>query len=107
MAFTFLIQQFECLKQFGAGEPKLTGISTALLPLTAARRSEFDTNTEIGSYVQFLCLTGYQFEFVGFLHHNENSLTHLLCEKGKFDIALVLISVADDERVALDRKSVV
>ena len=101
VAHTLLVEEFERLKEFGAGESKLTSISPTFLPFATTGRSQFDTNTEIRLDIQFFCLACNQFQFIRFLDHNEDPLAHLLSEESEFDIALVLISIADNERVAL------
>ena len=55
VAHTLLVEEFERLQEFGAGESKLTSISPTFLPFATTGRSQFDTNTEIRPDIQFFC----------------------------------------------------
>ena len=44
---------------------------------------------------------GDEIQLVKFLHDDEDTLAHLLGEQGQFDIALVLVAIADDDRITL------
>ena len=97
----FLLQHFERLEQFRTGESKLAGVATALFPFAASRRGQFDSDTQVGLDIQFFGGLGNDVDFVQFFHHDKDALAHLLCQQGQFDVALVFVAVADDERVAL------
>ena len=101
VAHTFLVEHLQRFKQFGTGQSELRGIAAALFPFATAAGSQFDADADIRAHVQLLSHTGNDIQFVQFLHHDENLLAHLLCQQGQFDIALVLIAVTYDDRVAL------
>ena len=98
---SLLVENLQRLEQFRAGESELRGIAPALFPFSRARRSQFDAYAQVGSNVQLFGSLGNDVEFVELLHHNEDALTHLLCQQCQFYVALVFIAIADDERVAL------
>ena len=97
----FFVEKFECLEKFATGESELAGIAAAIFPFAATRRSEFYPNAEVWFDLKFFCNSCNGFQFIQFLDHNEDPFAHFLCEQGQFDITLVFISIADDERVAL------
>ena len=53
---------------------------------------------EFAGYYGF---TGNQLKFIHLLHDDEDLLAHLLCQQSQFDEVLVLVTVANDERVAV------
>ena len=97
-----LLQEVERREQFARVQTELAAVAAALLPLAAAAARELDAHTHIGPDTQLLGNIGYEFQFVGFLHHQEDSTPHLLRQQSQFHIALVLVAVADDERVGAD-----
>ena len=64
-------------------------------------RCELDANAEVGPHVEFFGGAGDDVEFVELLHDDEDALSHLLRQQCQLNVALIFISVADDERVAL------
>ena len=101
VAHALLVEHLQCFKQFGTGQAELRGIAAALFPFSAATGSQFDTDTDVRTYVQLLSHAGDDIQLVQFLHHDEDLLTHLLCQQRQFDIALVLVTITYDDRVAL------
>ena len=101
VAHTFLVEELKGIEELGTGETKLAGIATALFPFTAAAAGKFDANAQLRLDIEFLCHTGDDLKLVEFLYYDEDALAHLLCKQSQLDIALVLVAVADDERVAL------
>ena len=101
LAHSLLVEQFQCVEQFGACESELGSVSSALLPFSGARRSEFDANANIGHHVEFLGHLGDDFQFVSFLYDDKDLLAHFLRQQGELYVALVFVSVADDDGVAL------
>ena len=101
VAHTLLVEHLQRFKQFGTGQSELRGIAAALFPLATATGSQFDADTDIRTHVQLLSHTGNDIQLVQLLHHDEDLLAHLLCQQGQFDIALILVAVTYDDRVAL------
>ena len=97
VSHALLLQQFQCVEQFGTGESELAGVAAAFLPFAASAAGQFDADAEVGAHVEFLGYLGDDFQFVQFLHYDKDSLAHLLGQQCQLDIALVLVSVADDE----------
>ena len=98
---SLVVEYAERLEQFAAGESELAGVAAALFPFARSRRGELDAYADVGLYAQFLGGFGNDVYLVEFFHHDEDTLAHLLREQSQLDVALVFISVADDERVAL------
>ena len=98
---TFLVEYLQGREQFAGGQTELAGVTSAVLPLARPARSQFDSYAQVWHDIEFLGGLGDDLQFVEFLHDDEYALAHLLCEQRQFDVALVLVSVADDERVAL------
>ena len=73
----------------------------ALLPLAGTAAGQFDADADVGLHVQLLGFACDNLQLVHLLHHNEDMLAHLLCQECQFDVALVLVAVADNDRVAL------
>ena len=101
VAQSFLVQQFEGLEQLGTGESELRGVASALFPFAGPRGCQFDTDADIGFDVELLRYLGDDLQLVHLLHHDEDLLTHFLRQECQFDIALVLVAVADDDGVTL------
>ena len=98
---SFLFENLECREQFRAGQSELAGVAAALLPFSASRRGKLDAHAEVRLHAELLCRLGYDFKLVELLHHDEDSLAHLLCQECELYIVLVFVSVAYDERIAL------
>ena len=96
-----LFQEIKCLKQFAGSQSKLTGITTGFFPFTTTGRSKFNTNTDIGHYIQLLRHLGNKFQLIHFFYNEKNTLAHLLCKQSKFNITFVFISVADNQRIRI------
>ena len=96
-----LVDVVEGSKELTASETELAGIATTFFPFATTRSSQFDANTDIRTHVEVLGNLCDGFQLVQFLHHDKHALTHLLGKHSQFNVALVFIAVADDERVAL------
>ena len=92
-------QKIEGIEQFARIQTELAAVATALFPLAATRAGQFDADTDVGANLQPFRDVGNQFQLVQFLDHEEDAAPHLLGQQGQFDVVLVLIAVADDERV--------
>ena len=101
VAHILLVEQFQCFQQLGTGQTELRSVAAAFLPFSAAAAGQLDADADIGAHIELLGHLGDEFQFVHLLHDDEDLLAHLLCKQGQFDIALVLIAVADDDGVAL------
>ena len=101
VAHVFLIQEFQGFKKFGTCQAKLRGVATALLPFTRAAGCQFDADADIRTDIHLFGLTGDNLQLVHLLHHDKDLLTHLLCQQGQLNVTLVLVSVTDDDGVAL------
>ena len=98
---TLLVERLQSLQQLRRAQTELRGVAAALLPLARARRSQLDAYADIGAYAELLCGSGDESNLVHLLNDDENALAHLLRQQRQLDVALVLVSVADDDRVAL------
>ena len=96
-----LLQQIEGFQQFGTGQSELRSVATTLFPFATATAGQLDADADIRAHTQLLGLTGNDVQFVQLLYNDEDALTHLLSQQSQFDVRLVLISVTDDDRVAL------
>ena len=97
----FVSHEVECFEQLTGRQSELTCIAARVFPFAASRRSQLDTNTDIGFYVQLLRHLGYQLQFVQFFYHEEDAFSHLLRQQSKFNVAFILISVADNQRIGV------
>ncbi len=89
------------LQQLARREAELAGVAAAVLPLAAARRTQLDADADVGAQVETLGDVGYEVELVHLLYYQIDTLAHLVGQQRQLDIALVLVAVADDERIAL------
>ena len=101
VAHVLLVEHLQCFQQLGTGQAELRSVAAAFLPFSAAAAGQLDADADIRTDVEFLGNLGDEFQFVHLLHHDEYLLSHLLCQQGQFDVALVLVAVADNDRVAL------
>ena len=101
VAHVFLVEQLQGFEQFGTGESELRGVAAAFFPLAGTAAGQFDAYADVGSHVQLLGHAGNDVKLVQLLHHDEYLLAHLLCQQCQLDVALVLVAVAHDDRVAL------
>ena len=95
----FLFQKIERFQQLTGSQAEFAGITTAIFPFATSRRSQLDADTYIGAHIELFRHLGYQAQFVHFLHHQEDAFSHLLCQQSQFNIALILISVTDNQRI--------
>ena len=101
VAHVLLVEQLERVEQLGARQAELAGVAAAVLPLATARGGQLYAYAEVRADVELLGHAGYGVKLVELLHDDEYALAHLLGEQGQLYVALVLVAVADDERVAL------
>ena len=97
----FVSHEVQCFEQLTGRQSELTCIAAGVFPFAASRRSQLDTNTDIGFYVQLLRHLGYQLQLVQFFYHEEDAFSHLLRQQSKFNVAFILISVADNQRIGV------
>ena len=88
-------------EQLRRGEAELAGVAPAFLPLARARRRQLDADAQVGAHVEPLGGLCDEVYLVELLHHDEDSLAHLLGQQGQLDVAVVLVAIAHDEGVAL------
>ena len=96
-----LVERLQRLEQLRRSESELGGIAAALGPFSRPAGCQFDADAEVRLHIQLLRCPGNEVYFVELLHHDEDALAHLLRQQSQFDVALILVTVADDERVAL------
>ena len=96
-----VIECLQRLQKFRRRKPELGSIAATVSPFAGTAGCQLDADTEVRLYVQFLCCTCNEVDFIEFLYYDEDALTHLLCQQSQFYIALVLVSVTDNERIAL------
>ena len=75
-----LFQKIQCFKQFTGSQPELTGVAARIFPLTTSGRSQLDTNTDIGHYIQLLRHLSDKFQFIHLLYDEKNTFSHLLSQ---------------------------
>ena len=98
---TLVIECFERLEQLRRAQSELRSVASALLPFARSARSQLDTNADVRLNAKLLCGSGNQSYLAHLLNNDKYALAHLLCEQRQFDVALVLVAVAHDDRVAL------
>ena len=96
-----LLQQVEGLQQLGTGQSELRSIAATLFPLATTTAGQLDADADIRTHAQLLCLTGNDIQFVQLLHDDKDTLAHLLCQQGQFDVRLVFVAVTDNDTIAL------
>ena len=96
-----LLQQIQCFQQLSAGQSELRGVATALFPLATTAGCQLDADTDIGLDTQFLRLLGNDFQFVKLFDDNKDTLAHLLSQQGQLDVRLILITITDNDGIAL------
>ena len=65
----FGFQHVERFQQFTGCQAELAGVAATFFPFPAARRSQFDTDADIGPYVEFLGNLVDCVQLVEFLYH--------------------------------------
>ena len=94
---TLFVEYLQSLEELHGCESELRGISSTLFPFSRPRRSQLDTDAEIGLHPQLTGRFGNELQLIELLHDNEDMLSHLLCQQGQLNVALVLVAIADDE----------
>ncbi len=101
VAHILLVEQLQSFQQLGAGQSELRSIAATFLPFPATAAGQLDTDTDIGAHIKFLGHLGDEFQLVHLFHNDEDLLTHLLGQQGQLDVALILVTVTDNDGVAL------
>ena len=95
------LKEVEGFEQFGRGEAELAAVATRFLPFACARAGQLDAHAEVGRDLQatgdFCC----RLQFVQLLADDDDLTAHLLGEQGELDELLVLVTIANDERVGV------
>ena len=99
--YVIFLENLKRLEQFARCEAELACIAAALFPLAAALRGKLDADAYVGAHAKALANLCNPLQLVELLHHKENAAAHLLCQQGKLNVAVVLVAVADYERVAV------
>ena len=92
----------DCLKQFARIKSEFALVAARLFPFAATRTRQLDADAYVRTNIQSARNVSYQAQLVELFHHKEYAAAHLLCQERKFHIALILISIADDERFLVD-----
>ena len=98
---TLVVECFKRLEQLRRAQSELRSVASALLPFARSARSQLDTNADVRLNAKLLCGSGNQSYLAHLLNNDKYALAHLLCEQRQFDVALILVAVAHDDRVAL------
>ena len=96
-----LAQVVDGAEQFARVQTELAAVAAALFPLAAAAARQLDAEADVGTDVQALCHTVDEFQLAEFLDDDKDAPSHLLGEQCQFDIALVLVTVADDDGIGV------
>lgn len=95
------VEHLKSHQQLRRVQPELRSIASTLAPFTASVASQLDANTKIGMHAKFLCSLGNDGQFWEFLDNEEDAFAHLLSQESQLDEVLVLMSVTDNETVAI------
>ena len=98
---TFACHEVERFEQFAGRQSELACIAARIFPLAASRRSQLDTYADIGLYIQLFRHFGYQLQLIHFLYYEKDAFSHLLRQQSKLYVTLILVSVADNQRVGV------
>ena len=82
-------------------QTKLAAVAATLFPLAAAAARQLDAEADVGADVQSLGNSVDEFQLAQFLNDDKYAASHLLCQQCEFDVALVLITVADDDWISV------
>ena len=76
-------------------------VAATLDPFARAGTGEFDAYADIGAYTEAFGHFGDKSQLVQFFHHQVYAASHFLGQQCQFDIALVLVSVADYQGIGV------
>ena len=96
-----LIKDAQGVEELRTGKSELRRIASALGPFARTARCELDAYAQVRLHVELLGCAGDDVKLVELLDNDKDALSHLLGQQSQLDVALVLVSIADDERVAL------
>ena len=99
--YVIFFENFECFEQFARCEAELARIAAALFPFAATLRGKFYSYAYIGAHTESFANLGNAFEFVQLFGNKVYAAAHLLRQQCHLNVAVVLVSVAYDERVAV------
>ena len=88
-------------EQLAGVQAELAAVAAALFPLAAAAARQLDAEADVRADVQSLGNPVDEFQFAQFLNDDKDAASHLLCQQSELDVALVLVTVADDDRVGI------
>ena len=95
------LEFLECGEHLRGRQSKLRHVTTTLRPFARTTAGEFDAYTDIGAHLHAACHLGDGVNLVELLDDDEDTLPHLLRQQRQLDVALVLVAIAYDQRVAL------
>ena len=89
------------LEELAGVEAELAGVAAALFPFAGARGGELDADAYLGPHLERAGGLEDALQLVELLGHEEHLLAHLLRQQRQFDVALILVAVADDKAVGV------
>jgi len=92
-----IIELLQRLEQLHGREAELRCVATTLSPFSGPGRGQFDADADVWLHFQSFGRACNDIDFIEFFHHDENVLAQFLCEHGQLDVALILVSIANDE----------
>ena len=95
------MQVVDGAEQFAGVQTKLAAVAATLFPLAAAAARQLDAEADIGTDVEATGHAVDQFQLAQFFHHHKDAAAHLLGQESQFDVALILIAVADDDGIGV------
>ena len=101
VAHVLLVKKIQGFQEFCTCQTEFRGVTPTLFPFSGTRRSQFDTNTDIRPDVHLLGNLGNDIQLIELLYNDEDALAHLLGEQGQFYIALILITITNDDGITL------
>ncbi len=97
-----LFEQFQRFQEFAGIDAEFADVAPGFLPFAAAGAGELDADTDIGLHAHLFGEAGDGFQFDEFFHHEVDAAPHFLRQQRQFDVALVLVAVADNHGVVVD-----
>ena len=96
-----LVELLQSHQELRRVQSELRGVAAALAPLAAAVACQLDADTQVGVHAKLLCRLSDDGQLGKLLDDEEDTLAHLLRQQRQLDEVLVLVTVADDEAVAV------
>ena len=97
----FLFKEIKCFQQFAGRQAELAGIAPALFPFATAGRGQLDADADIRTDIQLFSHLGDQSQLIDLLDNQKDAFPHFLRQQSQFDIALILVAVADNQRIRI------